>query len=229
MMIYHGSQQIVKKPCIEASKKYNDYGKGFYCTESIELAKEWACPIRNDGYANIYELDMTGLNVVRLTDETYSILNWIAVLLKNRNFDIDSNVGAHAKQYILENFLPDLSKADIVIGYRADDSYFSFAEDFINNVISVRDLSYAMSLGKLGEQVVLVSDSAFEKLQYKGYETADYQEYYYKRAERDSFARRDYKARKQSLEILKNDIFVMDIIREEMKNDDARLRPDVSE
>ena len=49
--IYHGSQQIVEVPKFGAGKSYNDYGQGFYCTENIELAKEWACPVKNDGYA----------------------------------------------------------------------------------------------------------------------------------------------------------------------------------
>ena len=48
--IYHGSQQIVEVPKYGVGKTYNDYGQGFYCTENIELAKEWACPVKNDGY-----------------------------------------------------------------------------------------------------------------------------------------------------------------------------------
>ena len=38
-------------------KVYNDYGQGFYCTESLELAKEWSCAEREDGYVNQYEMD----------------------------------------------------------------------------------------------------------------------------------------------------------------------------
>ena len=41
IIIYHGSQQIVEKPRFGIGKKYNDYGQGFYCTENIELAKEF--------------------------------------------------------------------------------------------------------------------------------------------------------------------------------------------
>ncbi|MCF0142741.1 MAG: DUF3990 domain-containing protein, partial [Parasporobacterium sp.] len=44
LTIYHGSQQIVEVPRFGMGKPYNDYGQGFYCTENIELAKEWACP-----------------------------------------------------------------------------------------------------------------------------------------------------------------------------------------
>lgn len=68
LIIYHGSQQIVEVPQYGIGKEYNDYGRGFYCTESIELAKEWACPVKNDGYSNKYRLSLDGLNTMRLTE-----------------------------------------------------------------------------------------------------------------------------------------------------------------
>lgn len=43
IIIYHGSSEIVKQPVYGKGKPYNDYGIGFYCTEHLELAKEWAC------------------------------------------------------------------------------------------------------------------------------------------------------------------------------------------
>lgn len=44
LIIYHGSPEIIEKPVFGKGKPYNDYGMGFYCTEHLELAKEWACP-----------------------------------------------------------------------------------------------------------------------------------------------------------------------------------------
>ncbi len=58
MLVYHGSDRIIESPLYNGSKRTNDYGYGFYTTESIELAKEWACGDNKDGFANIYELDM---------------------------------------------------------------------------------------------------------------------------------------------------------------------------
>ena len=229
IVIYHGSQQIVEVPKYGIGKTYNDYGQGFYCTESIELAKEWACPFKNDGYANKYVLHTEGLKVMHLTKGYFNILNWLAILLQNRKFDINSNVGNNARKYLLENFLPDTFDIDIMIGYRADDSYFSFAEDFVNNAISVRDLNVAMQLGTLGEQIVLLSPKSFRQIKFAGYEIADYREYYYKRTQRDKQARTNYQQRKKDLIALKEDLFVLDIIREDMKNDDPRLQSHISE
>ena len=92
LILYHGSQQIVEVPRYGAGKTYNDYGQGFYCTQSPEVAKKWACPVKKDGYANRYVLHMDGLNVMYLTRCEYHILNWMALLLENRRFDISNNV-----------------------------------------------------------------------------------------------------------------------------------------
>lgn len=228
-IIYHGSQQIVEVPKFGIGKKYNDYGQGFYCTENIELAKEWACPIKNDGYANKYRLSLDGMNVMHLTKGQFNILNWLAILLTHRKFDINSPVGNNAREFILSHFMPNITDVDVMIGYRADDSYFSFAEDFVNNTISLRDLNLAMQLGTLGEQVVLLSERSFQQIAFIEYEAVDYREYYYKRAERDQNARAAYTNRKKNLQQLMDDIFILDIMREDMKYDDPRLQSIISE
>ena len=224
LIIYHGSQQIVEVPKFGVGKTYNDYGQGFYCTESIELAKEWACPVKNDGYSNKYVLHLAGLNVMHLTSGNFNILNWLAILLAHRKFDITSPVGSNARDFILSRFLPDTTDVDVLVGYRADDSYFSFAEDFVNNTISLRDLNLAMQLGTLGEQVVLISERSFGQIEFLEHEVADYREYYYKRSERDQNARVSYKNHKKNLQQLMNDVFVLDIMREDMRYDDPRLQ-----
>ena len=228
-VIYHGSQQIVEVPKFGIGKTYNDYGQGFYCTENIELAKEWACPVKNDGYANKYILHLDGMNVMHLTSGQFNILNWLAILLSNRKFDITSPVGNSAREFILSRFMPDTTNVDVMIGYRADDSYFSFAEDFVNNTISLRDLNRAMQLGTLGEQIVLLSERSFKQIEFANYEIADYREYYFKRAERDQNARASYANQKKNLQQLMNDIFILDIIREDMRHDDPRLQSVISE
>lgn len=229
LIIYHGSQEIVEVPEYGKGKPYNDYGLGFYCTESTELAKEWACPIKNDGYSNKYIMHFEGMNVMHLTKGEFNILNWLAVLLTHRKFDITSAVGNNARDFILSHFMPDTTNVDIMVGYRADDSYFSFAEDFVNNTISLRDLNVAMQLGTLGEQIVLISERSFKQIEFVEYEVADYREYYYKRADRDQKARASYANRKKNLQQLMDDIFVLDIMRGDMKNDDPRLRSIISE
>ena len=65
--LYHGSVSVIEQPVFGKGKPHNDYGRGFYCTQSIELAKEWAVEEDRDGYANRYLLDLQGLNVLDLS------------------------------------------------------------------------------------------------------------------------------------------------------------------
>ena len=223
MIIYHGSKDIIEKPEFGKGNKKNDYGLGFYCTENVELAKEWACSNNEtNGYANQYEIDLSDYKVLDLRDEKYSILNWMTLLLKFRTFDLNAPISVQAKEYILENFYVDVEEYDVIIGYRADDSYFSFVKDFINNTISVEQLAEAMRLGELGIQIVLKSKKAFNTVKYIGYELAECKEYYVKRVSRDKKARETYlSGHRQSL--VSDGLFVMDIIRKGLKNGDKIL------
>ena len=223
MIIYHGSKDIIEKPEFGKGNQKNDYGLGFYCTENVELAKEWACSNNEtNGYANQYEIDLSEYKVLDLREEKYSILNWMALLLKFRTFDVNTPISAQAKEYILENFYVDVEEYDVIIGYRADDSYFSFAKDFINNTISVEQLAEAMCLGELGIQIVLKSKKAFDTVKYKSYELAECKEYYVKRVSRDKKARETYlSGYRQNL--VSDGLFVMDIIRKGLKNGDKIL------
>lgn len=220
MIIYHGSRDIIEKPEFGKGNQKNDYGLGFYCTENIELAKEWACSDNEtNGYANRYEIDISECKVLDLREEKYSILNWMALLLKFRTFDVNTPVSMQAKEYILENFYVDAEEYDVIIGYRADDSYFSFAKDFINNTISVEQLAEAMLLGELGTQIVLKSKKAFDAVKYAGYELAECKEYYVKRVSRDKKARETYLSDYRKT-LATDGLFVMDIIRKGLKNGD---------
>ena len=79
--LYHGSEQIVESPTFGLGKQNNDFGLGFYCTESEELAKEWAVSSLRNGFVNRYNLDTEYLKILNLNSPDYTILNWIAVLV----------------------------------------------------------------------------------------------------------------------------------------------------
>ena len=215
--LYHGSDHIIEKPVFGEGKSYNDYGRGFYCTEHVELAKEWACATGSDGYANRYQMELAGLTVLNLNAPEYNILNWLAILLENRKFNVAEGLPERARAYILENFKVDYKKYDIIIGYRADDSYFSYAGDFVNGALSLSDLSEAMLLGKLGEQVVLKSKKAFEALTFVEAIKSPRQEYFAKYKQRDEEARGKY-CQIASKPMAENEIYVIDIIRNNWKN-----------
>lgn len=224
--IYHGSQQIVEAPAFGVGRKNNDFGQGFYCTQSSDLAKEWAVSSLHDGFANRYVLDTEYLNILSLNSSDYTILNWMAILVEHRLFSIQSPVARRAKRYLIDNFGINVNAFDLVIGYRADDSYFDYAEAFLNNGITVEQLSRAMKLGKLGEQIVIKSEFAFSKLHFEGFEVAEKDIFYTLRKDRNDDANRMYL---KNQEEESDGLFIQDLIRGGITNDDPRIPRNLSQ
>lgn len=224
--IYHGSEQIVEVPTFGKGRKNNDFGLGFYCTESLDLAKEWAVSSLRNGFANRYSLDTEYLKILNLNSRDFTILNWIAVLVEHRLFSIKTPVARRAKQYLIGNFGINVNAYDVITGYRADDSYFDYAESFLNNGISVDQLARAMRLGKLGEQIVIKSQYAFSRLKFEGFEVAEKDPFYVLRKARDDEANHLY------LEMLEEEddgLYIRDIMKGGITNDDPRIPRNISE
>lgn len=222
--LYHGSNEIVEHPELGKGRVNNDFGQGFYCTMLYELACEWASK-REDAncYVNEYRLDLSGLKVLDLTDPAYNVLNWIALLIQNRIFTSAASISAQAQEYLIENFSLDVSGYDVIIGNRADNSYFSFAQDLVNNAISVQKLAKQMKLRKTGLQYVLRTEKAFDQLTYVGAQEVDWIIYH------DKYLKRDIKARKNNIKypvdliLDPKELFMLDILRGGIKNGDLRL------
>ncbi|SET07294.1 Protein of unknown function [Pseudobutyrivibrio sp. C4] len=209
--LYHGSDKIISEPKFNLGKKYNDYGQGLYCTKHIELAKEWAVDEGRDGFVNIYEIDLAGLKILDLNSDSYSILHWLTVLLEHRNISVNTPVAIDGLEYLKEHYHVALDDYDVIIGYRADDSYFSFARAFISNSISVSQLQKAMYLGELGIQYFVKSEKAFSKLKFIEAIPVDSVEHYSNKVLRDSNARKNYKRITESVD--KNGTFLLDLMR----------------
>lgn len=224
MKIYHGSANKIEKPKFGKGNPYNDYGLGFYCTRDIEMAKEWSCGEDYDGFANEYEINMKGLKVLNLNAPEFTILHWLTVLLKNRTFRLTNPIAKDAREYLLGNFSVKTDDFDIITGYRADDSYFAFAEDFLNNAIPVKRLEKAMYLGNLGEQVVLKSDKAFAGIRFVNAEEADRTKYYVLKMKRDKIARDEYLNSDRKPNYSPNELYMLDIMRQGVQPDDPRLQ-----
>lgn len=211
--LYHGSPVQVPAPRFGVGNPRNDYGLGFYCTEQHDLACEWACPTEKGGFANRYALDMTGLELLDLQASPYGTLSWIATLVANRRFEATTPLVFEAKRFLMSEYSVDLTKADVVTGYRADDSYFSFARAFLDNRLPLRQLDEALRLGNLGTQVVLISPRAFEALAFEGAEAVEGSIWHARRWARDSEARAAYRAMVVQGDVRLDDVFVLDLMR----------------
>lgn len=222
--LYHGSQFIVEEPRLDKGNPRNDYGRGFYCTPDLELAKEWACKRKSNGYVNEYSLATEGLAVLDLLDGSYTALHWIALLLDNRRFTLSGDYAAAMRELVLDKFLIDTSPFDAIVGYRADDAYFSFAESFVEGTLSLRGLERALKLGNLGEQTALVSETAFKRLSFERAIPVQAEVYYPRFLERDIDARHTYRTRVSQGKPRLDDLFALDILRMEEDEIDVRIQ-----
>lgn len=214
LTLFHGSRTRVERPQHGKGNAHNDYGRGFYCTEHKDLAREWACPDTMNGYVNRYSFLTTGLRWLDLDSLDQACLHWLAVLVAHRRFDATTPLMAEAKTFVLERYAIPLDGFDVVAGYRADDSYFSFARAFLDNRISLGQLEHAMHLGNLGRQIMIRSPKAFDRLTFVEAEAVEGELWHARRAARDEQARRSYRTMADSKAFDKEDVFMLDLLRE---------------
>ena len=183
---------------------------------------EWAVGETHDGFANRYEFDLTGLKVVDLSAKGYTVLHWLGILLENRVFDMRGDVIAAARDYLKANFAVGYGDADVMIGYRADDNYFSFARSFLNGALSYERLCRTIRLGDLGLQFVLKSPKAFRRIRFLDAESARRAEYLKRRLRREERAREEY-VRIVAEPFDPKALYMTNILQQEVRPDDPRL------
>ena len=195
LTIYHGNKDASLIPAFGLGSSGNDYGRGFYTTPSIELAKEWAWgtyTAGDKGYVHTFELNIKSLSILNLTE--LDSIHWLAELVYNRQLNVqDKEVVEDNIKILLNKYKLDTSKYDVIIGYRANDSYFAYAEAFVSGTIYKATLEKALRTGELGIQVFIKSEKAFRSLKKTAVEEVPekYRSYFVKR---DKNARETYRS-----------------------------------
>lgn len=137
MTLYHGSDHIIETPIYPGPCARRDFDPGFYTTDSLDQAREWACGDDRDGIVNTYAWDPTGLQILDLTDPAYSIFHWLATVTRHRGCVQQGAVSGQGVAYLQRHYALDLAPYDAIVGYSADDSAFSIARDFLGGSISL--------------------------------------------------------------------------------------------
>ena len=208
--LYHGSDKEVVKPIYGAGSADSDYGSGFYLTDDFEIAKIWGASNKEGGYVNTYKLDLSNMKVLWLNHaDKNDILVWLALLCANR---VDRETRLSSKEeidFLISHFLPKVEEYDVIIGYRADDSYYLYTRAFLRNELPFELLKEAMELGQLGLQYVLISHQAFGEIKFVKSDRVPHSNDY---LELEDVANKEYEKllRKKSI----NQTYLRDIIRE---------------
>lgn len=191
IILYHGTPNKIVTPVFGGGEEKHDYGKGFYLTENIELAKEWAVcrPQETNGWVHKYELDCDSLKIFDFQES--SIMAWLAELMKHRDAAESKRYKMLAAKFI-DKYGIDTSNYDVIKGWRANASYFYIAKEFVRDNIDVEILEELLSLGGLGIQYCIKSKLAYENLREirDGLLPVVYSEFNQKYNQRDDNARK---------------------------------------
>jgi hypothetical protein len=192
MLLYHGTAEPNFEPRFGSGREYRDYGNGFYTTEDIEAAKEWACQGQHDSaFVYAYELDADGLDLLNLDEN--NTLAWVSVLMTHRRSKKIRGAALERCNKMIERYGIDVSKYDIIRGFRANDSYFQFTTDFVTDTITLETLMKSIVAGDLGKQICVKSEKAYRSLgkcvDVITIGSSDYERYHNRYLSKDSDAR----------------------------------------
>lgn len=190
LILFHGSPNEIVTPTFGLGNEKHDYGMGFYLTESIDLAKEWAVcrPDETNGWVHKFEFDTDGLKI--LDFQQINVLSWLAELMKHRDASDTKRYRVLAQKFI-EKYGVDTSGYDVIKGWRANASYFYIAKEFVKDNIDVDILEDLLSLGGLGIQYCIKTEKAYARLREipGSLQPVEYAEFNEKYNERDTNAR----------------------------------------
>lgn len=200
IILYHGTTDEVVTPFFGGGDDKHDYGRGFYLTENIDLAKEWAVCRPNDknGWVHKYELDTDGLEILDFKEK--DVLSWLAELMKHRDAADSKRYRVLAAKFI-EKYGIDTASYDVIKGWRADASYFYIAKEFVRDNIDIEILEELLSLGGLGIQYCIKTELAYSKLHEikEAIIRVDYDEF------NNKYNHRDIEARKNMRDLVDSD------------------------
>lgn len=198
--LYHGSPNKVVIPQYGCGDDKHDYGRGFYLTDDIELAKEWAVcrPDEKNGWVHKYELECDELKIIDFKE--YDVLAWLAELMKHRDAADSKRYRMLAEKFIAK-YGKDTDEYDVIKGWRADASYFYIAKEFVRDNIDIDILEELLLLGGLGTQYCVKSERAYSRLHEITGEllSVEYAEF------NDRYNKRDVEARKNMRDLVNSD------------------------
>ena len=163
LILFHGTPDRIVVPTFGKGEEKHDYGQGFYLSESIDLAKEWAVcrPNEEKGWVHKYELETDGLRILDFQEK--GVLPWLAELMKHRDAADSKRYRMLAKKFI-EKYGIDTESYDVIRGWRANASYFYIAKEFVRDNIDMDILEELLSLGGLGIQYCIKTELAYSGL-----------------------------------------------------------------
>jgi len=148
MILYHGSNVVVKKPEILQSGRMLDFGTGFYTTSNKEQAIRWAEKVSvrrepKNQVLSIYEIDFGAAK------KELEIIHFDAPNAEWLDFVCNNRCGRKT-----------VTPYDIVIGPVADDKVYSVIQFYENGVYNREDAIKRLKVEGLYNQILFHTEKA---------------------------------------------------------------------
>lgn len=158
VVLFHGSKNVIEgEVSIGKSKDTNDFGKGFYCGESLEQSAMFV-----SGYPEsslyIAEFDKSGLEGTQFFVDR----DWMLMIAYFRG-----RLAEYARHPIIQRVLKRIEHVDYVVAPIADNRMFEIIDNFIDGEITDVQCQHCLSATNLGNQYVLKTPKAICQLVFK--------------------------------------------------------------
>lgn len=149
MIVYHGSTEVIEIPDVKHSKKYLDFGKGFYLTTYEEQAKKWA--IRKSmrqgkpAIVNVYDMkdNYNDYQVLSFEKENEKWLDFVCACRKGESLNTDY---------------------DIIIGNVADDDVFKTVDMYFRGLWDKKKVLEELRYYKMNNQICIVNQNTLNQI-----------------------------------------------------------------
>lgn len=156
IILFHGAKTSLDDDIsLEKSRDTNDFGKGFYCGESLEQS---AMFVASYPASSLYIL---GFDKAELKHAKLSVdRDWMLLIAYFRN-----KLSDYADHPLLQSLLSKIEGADYIVAPIADNRMFEIIDSFIDGEITDVQCQHCLSATNLGNQYVFVTERALNQLQ----------------------------------------------------------------
>ena len=147
MILYHGTTEIITDPKVSFSKRYLDFGRGFYLTTFREQAEKWACRKalrkRKEAIVNVYELSdcLAQYKILEFENENEKWLDFVCTCRRGEEI---------YQQY------------DIIIGAVANDDVFKTVDMYFRGIWDRKKALDELRYYKMNNQVCIVNQKVLD-------------------------------------------------------------------
>ena len=150
VLLFHGSKSGIDGPIEPKSRKYCDFGRGFYMSTDSRQALTLVCDFE-DARFYILSMDLQGLDVLTVPAN----MDWAMLVAYHRGrMEPAQGTPLH------EKYRSMMRGKDLVIGSIADDRMFYVIDNFFLGNITDAALVGSLSALQLGKQYVAISQKA---------------------------------------------------------------------